>query len=183
MSGARAVGTAAPAHVLAAGGAFIAGRAVLRRLLARARGRGGPDDGSALVEFLGAAVILMIPTLYLILTLGRVQAAVFAAQGAAKDAGRALSVSDSVDVGLDRARSAVSVALADQGFDDADPATALTVDCSAGCLDPGTEITTTVRIDVTFPGIGGSPGSWLPLFVPVSAHVVTPVDEYKEAPR
>lgn len=149
----------------------------------RLRGAGGPDDGNALVEFLGAAVILMIPTLYLILTLGRVQAAAFAVQGAAKDAGRALSVSDSVDDGLARARSAVGVALADQGFDGTDPTTALTVACSAGCLDPGTEIATTVRIDVAFPGLGSGPGSWLPLSIPVSAHVVTPVDEYKEAPR
>ncbi len=81
------------------------------------------------------------------------------------------------------ARSAVGIALTDQGFDEADPTTALTVACSAGCLDPGTEIATTVRIDVAFPGLGSSPGSWLPLSIPVSAHVVTPVDEYKEAPR
>lgn len=158
-------------------------RTVLRHLLARARGRGGRDDGNVLVEFLGAALILLIPTLYLVLTLGRVQAAAFAAQGAAKDAGRALSIADTAGAGLDRARSAVAIALADQGFDATDPATALTVDCSAGCLDPGAEIATTVRIDVTFPGLGGSPGSWLPLSIPVSAHVITPVDEYKEAPR
>lgn len=162
-------------------------RARVRRLWVCVRHRlhsaGGPDDGNALVEFLGAAVILMIPTLYLILTLGRVQAAAFAVQGAAKDAGRALSVSDSVDDGLARARSAVSIALADQGFDETDPTTALTVVCSAGCLDPGTEIATTVRIDVAFPGLGSGPGSWVPLSIPVSAHVVTPVDEYKEAPR
>ena len=161
---------------------MIPGRAALHRLLARARSGGGSDDGNALVEFLGAALILMIPTLYLVLTLGRVQAAAFAAQGAAKDAGRAISIADTVDGGLDRARSAVAVALADQGFDD-DPSAALTVVCSAGCVDPGAEIATTVRINVTFPGLGGGPGSWLPLSIPVSAHVVTPVDEYKEAPR
>lgn len=158
-------------------------RAAVQRLLTRVRGLAGRDDGNALVEFLGAALVLMIPTLYLILTLGRVQAAAFAAQGAAKDAGRALSVAESADAGLDRARSAVAVALADQGFDETDPVTALTVACSAGCLDPGSEITTTVRIDVTFPGLGGGPGAWLPLSIPVSALVVTPVDEYKEAPR
>lgn len=158
-------------------------RAVVRRLTRRVHAHGTHDAGNALVEFLGAAVILMIPTLYLILTLGRVQAAAFAAQGAAKDAGRALSIADSTGEGLDRARSAVAVALTDQGFASTDPAAALTVDCSATCLDPGTVIATTVRIDVTFPGLGGGAGSWLPLSVPVSANVVTPVDEYKESPR
>ncbi|SDC58360.1 hypothetical protein SAMN05216410_1954 [Sanguibacter gelidistatuariae] len=167
----------------AAGRALIRGRAGAARLVARARGLAGHDDGNALVEFLGAALVLMIPTLYLVLTLGRVQAAAFAAQGAAKDAGRALSIAETADAGLDRARSAVAIALADQGFDDADPATALTIACSAVCLAPGSEIATTVRIDVTFPGLGGGPGAWLPLSIPVSAHVVTPVDEYKEAPR
>ena len=164
-------------------------RAAVRRLRAVLGGRvrrgigpeGAGQDGNVLVEFLGAAIILMIPTLYLILTLGRVQAATFAAQGAAKDAGRALSIAETADEGLGRAHSAIAIALADQGFT-ADPATALVVECTAACLDPGTEISTTVRIDVTFPGLGGGPGSWLPLSVPVSAHVVTPVDEYKEAP-
>ena len=56
-----------------------------------------------------------------------------------------------------------------------DPATALTVECSAGCLDSGTEIATTVRIDVAFPGLGGGPGLWLLLSVRVSAHVATQV--------
>ena len=165
-------------------------RAAVRRLRAVLGGRvrrgigpeGAGQDGNVLVEFLGAAIILMIPTLYLILTLGRVQAATFAAQGAAKDAGRALAIAETTDVGLDRAHSAIAIALADQGFTATDPAAALTVVCTARCLDPGTEISTTVRIDVTFPGLGGGPGSWLPLSVPVSAHVVTPVDEYKEAP-
>lgn len=157
-------------------------RAAVRRLLARSRGSGAHEDGNALVEFLGAALILMIPTLYLVLTLGRVQAAAFAAQGAAKDAGRAMSIADTAEDGLARAQAAVGIALTDQGFDD-DPAAALTVECSAGCVDPGSEIATTVRVDVTFPGLGGSPGSWLPLTIPVTAHVVTPVDEYKEAPR
>ena len=169
---------------------MTASRAGVRRLVAAVPARfgslrqdSGREDGNVLVEFLGAAVILMIPTLYLILTLGRVQSAVFAAQGAAKDAGRALSIAETTAEGLDQARSAVAVALADQGFTTTDPAAALTIDCTAGCLDPGSEISTTVRIDVTFPGLGGGPGARLPLSVPVSAHVVTPVDEYREAPR
>lgn len=153
---------------------------ILRRRAALADLR-GREDGNALVEFLGAAVVLMIPTLYLVLTLGRVQAAAFATQGAAKDAGRALSIAETVEDGAARAEAVVGVALADQGFGEVDPGSALTVECSTPrCLEPGSEVATTVRVEVGLPGLGGA--SWLPLSVPVSARVVTPVDQFKDAP-
>lgn len=137
------------------------------------------EDGNALVEFLGAALILLIPTLYLVVTLGRVQAATFAVEGAAKEAGRALSVAADLDSGLPRAHAAVGLALSDQGFEEADPAASLAVDCSGRrCLAAGSDVTTTVSLEVTLPGIGNA--SWLPLAIPVSARAVTPVDEYKE---
>ncbi|MBI9115118.1 pilus assembly protein [Sanguibacter sp. YZGR15] len=155
-----------------------AGRAVLVAVRARSRATG--DDGNALVEFLGAALILLIPTLYLVLVLGRVQAATFASEGAAREAGRVLSVSSSLAAGMPRAEAAAGVALGDQGFVLAPGA--LTVGCgSAVCLAPGSDVTTSVRIDVTFPGLGSSAGSWLPMSIPVTAHAVTPVDTYKEA--
>ncbi|PFG33687.1 pilus assembly protein [Sanguibacter antarcticus] len=158
--------------------------ASIRSHLTAATGTTGEeqDSGSALVEFLGAAVILLIPTLYLVVTLGRVQAATFASEGAAKEAGRAFSLAGSVADGSRRAEAAVGLALADQGFSSISPAGALTVSCSTVvCLEPGSDVTTTVRVDVTLPGLGGGADSWLPLSIPVSARIVTPVDEYKEA--
>lgn len=157
-------------------------RLVRSRVGAARQTHDGSDSGSALIEFLGAALILLIPTLYLVVTLGRVQAATFASEGAAKEAGRALSLAENVADGSRRAEAAVGLALADQGFTSVDPFGALTVSCStAVCLEPGSDVVTTVRIDVTFPGLGGGQDSWLPLSIPVSARAVTPVDEYKEA--
>lgn len=157
-------------------------RQFVRSRLSAGRTLGGVDAGSALVEFLGAALILLIPTLYLVVTLGRVQAATFASEGAAREAGRALSLAETFTDGSRRAEAAVGLALADQGFSSVDPLGALTVSCStAVCLEPGSDVVTTVRVDVTFPGLGGGQDSWLPLSIPVSARAVTPVDEYKEA--
>ncbi len=42
---------------------------------AGARGSAGADDGNAVVEFIGGAVVLLVPLMYLVLVLGRVQAA------------------------------------------------------------------------------------------------------------
>lgn len=154
-------------------------RGCLARGVARRTGA-APDAGNAIVEFLGAAVILMIPAFYLIIMLARVQAAVFATQGAAQDAGRVLSAARSYSDGIELAQVATEVALADQGFD-VDPVSVLSVACSTVvCLAPGSEVSTTVRVEVALPGLGGT---GLPLTVPVSATVVTPVDRYKEAPR
>lgn len=159
---------------------WLAARGVRSRV-ARSGGE-GTDSGSALVEFLGAAVILLIPTLYLVVTLGRVQAATFASESAAKEAGRALSLAQTYADGARRAEAAVGLALTDQGFSSIDPSGALSVSCSTVvCLAPGSDVITTVRVDVTLPGLGGGQDSWLPLSIPVSARAVTPVDEYKEA--
>ena len=65
-------------------------RLVLDRVSTRTR---QPDSGNAIVEFLGIALILLIPLVYLVLVLARLQAAGYAVQGAAKDAGRAYVLS------------------------------------------------------------------------------------------
>ena len=92
------------------------------------RGLGG-DEGSSVVEFLGLSLVLLVPLVYLVLVLGRLEAATFAGEGAAREAARTYVVADSADEGAARAIAAAGIALRDQGFDD-DPADALTITCS-----------------------------------------------------
>ena len=47
------------------------------------------EEGSAVVEFVALAVLLLIPIIYLILTVGRLQAASYAVSTAAREAARA----------------------------------------------------------------------------------------------
>ena len=73
--------------------------------------------------------MLLVPLVYLVLVLGRIEAATFAVEGAAREAARTYVVADGADEGAERAIAAAGIALRDQGFDD-DPADALTITCS-----------------------------------------------------
>ncbi|GEN79473.1 TadE/TadG family type IV pilus assembly protein [Actinotalea fermentans] len=126
-----------------------------------------PDAGNAIVEFLGVALLLLVPVVYLSLTLGRLQAATFAVDGAAREAARAVATADDAASAEQRMLAAVGLALADQGVD-ADPAGATTVTCEDDCLAPGATITVQVGVEVPLPGTGWLQGV-VPLAVPVTA--------------
>lgn len=84
----------------------------------------GGEDGNAPVEFVGWTLLMVVPLLYLLVALARIQAASFAADAA----GRVLEVEEG-DGALTHARVAVGLALSDQRID-ADPASALSLTCS-----------------------------------------------------
>lgn len=141
------------------------------------------DDGNAIVEFLAAAVLLLVPVVYLALLLGRIQAATFAAEGAAREAGRTAATASRIQDAVERATVSVDIALDDQGFDDVDPASALTLLCSTEpCLQPGSDIETVVAFDVDLPFVPEFVEGVVPLRVPVVARHVAPVDSFAERP-
>lgn len=143
------------------------------------RARLGGDDGNSVIEFLGLSLILLIPLVYLVLTLGRLEAATFATEGAAREAARTYVGSDSAEEGTARAVAAVGIALRDQGFHD-DPATALTLTCSAlPCLAPGSDVSARIEVRVPLPFVPSFVRDVIPLEVPVSVERVAPVDTYR----
>lgn len=156
----------------------------MTRRPSRASGeRCGGESGSAVVEFIGTAVLLLIPLVYLVLVVGRLQAGAFAVEGAAREAARAVVTAESSAQGVARARAAVEIAFEDQGFDagDASAEGALTLECSADpCLSPGGEVGVRVRLDVPLPFVPAALGAWVPLAVPVEASHVATVDRYAE---
>ncbi|WP_019137745.1 hypothetical protein [Cellulomonas massiliensis] len=141
----------------------------------------GDEEGSAVVEFLGVTLVLLVPLVYLVAVLGRVEAAAFAVEGAARDAARAYVVADEERAG-DRATTAVAIALADQGFDD-DAARSVAVACSGDpCLTPGGDVTATVTVRVPLPFVPPLVRDVVPLEVPVTATRTAAVDAFREAP-
>ncbi len=158
----------------------------VRRGLARGMDRvrrrvlsGGADGGSALVEFLGVALVLLVPVIYLVLVLGRLQAATFAVEGAAREAARVYVAAPDASTGRARAVTAVGVALRDQDFGD-DPSGALAVGCSAEpCLQAGAEVTATVQVRVPLPFVPSFVRDVVPLEVPVLAERTAAVDAYR----
>lgn len=141
--------------------------------------RFGGDDGSALLEFSYLAVLVMVPVVYLLLTVFQVQSAAFGVTEAARQSARAFVRADTAPSAVARARQASELALADQGIEGAP---APVVRCSASpCLTPGTrvEVTVSYRVRLRFLGafFRGSTGPT----IPVSATHVQYVDRLRSS--
>lgn len=137
------------------------------------------DEGTAVIEFLGVALLLLVPVVYLVLVLGRLQAGAFAVDGAAREAARAFVTADDAAVGSDRAVAAIALALDDQGLDPAHAEQSLTLTCqTAACLVPGSAVTATVQVPVDLPFVPGFLRDVVPLSVPVTAHATATVDAF-----
>ena len=119
------------------------------------RARRRSDDGSALVEFVYLAVLLLIPLVYVVLTAISVQRNAFGLAAAARDAGRAYATAGSDRLGEARAEAAVRIALHDQGI--AWSSTDRVVRCQPCDYAPGSRFTVTVQSRVRLPVVP----SWL----------------------
>jgi hypothetical protein len=113
------------------------------------------DRGSALVEFVWLAVLLMIPLVYLVLSALAVQRDAFGLTAAARDAGRAYATAGSDALGEQRAEAAVALAMHDQGV--AWHASGRVVECGPCSYAPGSTFTIDLRSRVALPLVP----SWL----------------------
>lgn len=152
-----------------------------RRLRARiAAEELGGERGNASVEFLGLAMVLIVPLVYLVLVLAELQGAVFAAEGAARDAGRVVATADSRSEALADAKRVVELAFADQGLS-VDGSAALVVTCEAAdCSAPGGSVHVVVRAAVPMPLVPQWLGAVMPLEIPVQAQAWTAIDQFRE---
>ena len=139
--------------------------------------RPGGDEGSAAVEFLAVGVLLLVPLLYLVLCLGRVQAATFAAEAGAREASRVLATTPGQDVATRRAEAEVALALQDQGFT-AGPGS-LVLDCDASpCRTPQARIAATVSVAVALPLVPEFLARAVPTSVDVDVRRVSVADRF-----
>jgi hypothetical protein len=136
------------------------------------------ESGSAVVEFVGLAVLVIMPMSYLVLVMSHIYSATIATQHAAREAARAFSMSDTIDTADWAARTAAQLAFADHGLPL--PPDALVLTCEGGCLQPGSTIHASVRWPVTLP--------WMPdilrapTTVDVRADQVLVIDAYRGEP-
>jgi hypothetical protein len=105
------------------------------------------DDGTAIVEWVWLAVLLMIPLVYVVLTAMSVQRAAFAATQAARDSAYATAASDAD--GERRAQSAVSLAMHDQGVRWTPEGRV--VSCGSCDFTPGSTFMAQVQVRVALP--------------------------------
>ena len=108
----------------------------------------GRDDGAALIEFVGIGICLLLPLVYVVLAVMRVQAAAFGVTEAARQAGRAYVQAESGDA-LRHAQVAARLALEDQGV--ATEHSTMTLSCDAACHASGSAATVHVTARVSLP--------------------------------
>lgn len=115
------------------------------------RRSGRDEQGSALVEFTWLGVLLLVPLIWVVITLFEVQRGAFSINSAARAAGRAFVLAPDEQTGQQRARAAAHQTLRDQGVDSA---VRLEVHCSLGtghCLEGTSVITVRLRSEVPLP--------------------------------
>lgn len=150
-------------------------------MTARLRARvAGDDAGNAIVEFVYLAMLLMVPLVYLLLIVFRVQSAAYAVSGAAREAGRVLVTTPDDHDPQGRALAAASLVLSDSGLKLG--ADQLRITCSATpCQTPGATVEVVVSNNVSLPFVPRFLGESRSL-VPVSSRHLEVVDTYR-APR
>ena len=147
----------------------------------------GPDRraerGSALVELTWLGVLLLIPMLWIVLSVFEVQRGAFGVSGAARAAGRAYALAPTDAVGQARAEHVARLALADQGLE-AVPLQ-VRVTCTpypANCHQGTSVITVRVSSRVDLPLLPDVLGGGSPSFALDASHTV-PIGQYQEVDR
>ncbi len=139
------------------------------------------DHGSSIVEFTVLATFLMVPLVYVILTVFKVQAASYGVAQAAREAGRAYVSASDEAAAWSRARVAANVAMTDHdaGFV-LDASGVSIVQCSASpCLTPGASITFEVSYVVDLPLVPQRIFGARPAAIPVRSTHVEFVDRFR----
>jgi Flp pilus assembly protein TadG len=141
------------------------------------------DSGSAIIEFVFVAVLVMVPLVYLVVAVAAVQRSELAVSHAAREAGRAFATADSSARAVARVDAAVRIALRNQGVSDADvkyvPAGS---SCDAGAVVPslraGARFTVCVTRHVDVPAV---PKFLSGKGITTVGKYVVHVDDYRES--
>ena len=96
------------------------------------------DGGTAIVEFVFVAVIVLVPLIYVIVAVADVQRSQLAVTQAARDGGRAFATSDTEGAAAQRVSVAVRLAMSNQDLpDDADVSfVSATAPCGSPAITP-----------------------------------------------
>ncbi|BCW59427.1 hypothetical protein SAMN02799638_00700 [Arthrobacter sp. UNCCL28] len=106
--------------------------------------------GSAVVEFTFLAVLLMVPVVYFVVTVGQIQGGAFAVVGAADQAAKVFVNRTDAQSARAAAEDTVLLAIKDYGHT-ADEA-GVDIACDrVDCLSAGAHVTVTVRLDIALP--------------------------------
>ena len=145
-------------------------------------GAGTGESGNAIVEFVYLAVLLMVPLVYVLLTVFKVQAAAYAVSSAAREAGRVYATADSVDEAGPRARAAAEIVMADSRLGLAADQLRITCTPDPCGLEPGSRVNVVLTYDVALPLVPSFFAGRAPASVQVSSRHLEVVDRFQAGP-
>jgi Flp pilus assembly protein TadG len=145
--------------------------------------RSRDERGSALVELSWLGILLLVPMLWIVLSVFEVQRGAFAVSSAARSAGRAYALAPNDAVGRSHAESEVRRALDDQGLAGAGftlrvTCTPFPADCHTGTSMVTVQVSTQVQVPLLPEVLGGDAPS-----VALDATHSVPVGQYQEVGR
>lgn len=136
--------------------------------------------GSALVELCWLGILLIVPVLWIVMSVFQVQRGAFGISAAARSAARAYSLAPDDQTGLARAREAARIALDDQGVHGVTPEVRVT--CTpypTNCHQGTSVITVSVHSRVVLPLMPSALGGNRPGFA-LDATQTVPIGQYQE---
>ena len=153
----------------------------VRRRLAAMRRSG--DGGSAIIEFVFVALVMLLPLVYLIVAVAVVQHSQVTVADAAREAGRAFATSPDAESAPARAATAVRVALGDGGGGDVTirfvaASDACTAEAVTPALRPGSVFAVCVSRRVVLPAV---PSILEGRGITTVGRYTVHVDEFREA--
>lgn len=139
------------------------------------------DGGSALVEFTWLALILLVPLVWIVMSVFEVQRGAFAVSAAARAAGRAYALAPDDATGTARAQAVAEQVMAEQGSPGQKVRVAVSCRSPQGSCHVGTAVIT-VRVDssVSLPAAPRILGEEAATFALSSSHTV-PIGQYVES--
>ncbi|MFB9312897.1 hypothetical protein [Nocardioides plantarum] len=137
------------------------------------------ERGSAIVETVWLGILLLVPLVYVVLSVFEVQRGAFATTTAARSAARAYALAPDDASGTTAARAAARQAFDDQGLEGTSVTVQVTCAPYADCHSGTSMITVRIDADVTLPLLPDMLGGSRPSFALDATHTV-PIGQYQE---
>ncbi|MBH0099421.1 hypothetical protein I6E68_09760 [Salinibacterium sp. NSLL150] len=145
----------------------------------RQSSRFADERGSSSLEFITVGMVMLIPLVYLVLTMSAIQSGALAAEGAARQAARVFVQADTLSEANAAASRAVEFALDNHNVDAA--SAAVTISCApdpSDCLSRHNFVTVQVAIAVPLPLAPPVLTGSFPLEVPLDAAATQQVSQF-----
>ncbi len=138
------------------------------------------ERGSSSLEFITVGMVMLIPLVYLVLTMSAIQGGALAAEGAARQAARVFVQADTIAEAETSAEQAIAFALDNHGLDSANAAVVIV--CApnpANCLTRRGYVTVTVAVRVDLPLAPPVLTGNFPVQIPLDATATQQVSQFR----